>query len=197
MFAPWHAPDRPRQERRIPLPGLEREMTCSLSKVAGLISAAIAALVAAIVLAYLWVAALPLFAAAALVASVAFYFIPEIKKALLAYVACRGPSERCRINLTIDTLGQAAATLSVVSFAIAAVMQVAALAFLYSWLLSWLGVSTMAAVQLLVSAGQVACAVTAFLLLGVLTNAWSFAKCMDDQQAGDAVFEGREHGASS
>jgi hypothetical protein len=94
------------------------------------------------------------------------------------------------MSLTIDTLGQAAATLSVVSFAVAAVMQVAALAFLYSWLLSWLGVSTMAAVLLLVTAGVVACAITALLLLGVLSNAWSYAKCMDEQQAGSPVVGG-------
>jgi hypothetical protein len=166
-------------------------MSCSLSKVGGLIAAAIAALVAAIGLAYLWMAALPLFAAAAIVASVAFYFIPEIKKAIFDYVACRGPSEKCRVNLTMDTLGQAAATLSVVSFAVAAVMQVAALAFLYSWLLSWLGVSTMVAVQLLVNAGTIACAVTALLLLGVLSNAWSYARCMDQQQAGSPLVGGR------
>ncbi len=166
-------------------------MSCSLNNVAGLITAAIAALVAAIALAYLWVAALPLFAAAALVATVALYFIPRIKKAILDYVTCRGPSEACRVNLTIDTLGQAAATLSVVAFAAAAVIQVAALAFLYSWLLSWVGASTMAAVSLLVSAGIVACAITALLLLGVLSNAWSYARCMDAQQSEAPVVGGR------
>lgn len=160
-------------------------MNCSLSTVQGLIAAAIAALLAAIALAYFWVTALPLFAAAALVASVAFYFIPAIKKALLDYVACRGRSDKCRISLTIDTLGQAAATLSVISFALAAVMQVAALAFLYSWFLAWLGVSTMAAVLILVKAGIFACAITALLLLGVLSNAWAYKKCMDAQQEGN------------
>jgi hypothetical protein len=162
-------------------------MSCSLSKVAGLISAAIVALGSAVALAYFWIAALPLFAAAALVASVAFYFIPAIKQALLDYVACRGPSDKCRVNLTIDTLGQAAATLSVVSFAAAAAMQVAALAFLYSWFLSWLGVSLMAAVAFLVNAGMFSCGITALLLLGVLSNAWAFAKCMDDQQSDGPV----------
>ena len=157
-------------------------MNCSLSKVQGLIAAAIAALSAAIVLSILWVTALPLFAAAALVASVAFYFIPAIKQALLDYAACRGPSDVCRISLTIDTLGQAAATLSAVSFALAAVMQVSALAFLYSWFLSWIGVGIMAAVAIMVKAGQFSCAITALLLLGVLTNANSFKKCMDEHQ---------------
>ena len=159
-------------------------MNCSLNTVAGLITAAIAALLAAIGLAYFWITALPLFAAAALVASVAFYFIPKIKQALLDYAACRGQSDKCRISLTINTLGQAAATLSAVSFAAAAVLQVAALAFLYSWLLSWLGVGMMVAVLFLVKAGIFSCAITALLLLGVLSNAWAFKKCMDEQQAG-------------
>jgi len=157
-------------------------MNCSLNKVAALIASAIAALLAAIALAYLWITALPLFAAAALVASVAFYFIPAIKQALLDYVACRGPSDKCRISLTIDTLGQAAATLSAVSFAIAAAMQVAALVFLFSWFLAWIGVGMMVAVLFLVKAGIFSCAITALILLGVLSNAWAYKKCMDQQQ---------------
>lgn len=160
-------------------------MHCSLNKVYGLITAAIVALTAAIVLSWLWVTALPLFAAAALVASVAVYFIPAIKAALLEYAACRGPSDSCRITLTVDTLGQAAAALSAVSFAVAAVMQISALAFLYSWFLSWIGVGIMAAVAILVHAGQVSCAITALLLIGALSSAWSYKKCMDNQQPSD------------
>lgn len=157
-------------------------MNCSLNTVAGLITAAIAALLSAMALAYFWITVLPLFAAAVLVASVAFYFIPRIKQALLDYVACRGASDKCRMSLTIDTLGQAAATLSVVSFVIAATMQIAALAFLYSWFLAWIGVGLMVAVLILVKAGIFACAITALLLLGVLSNAWAYKKCMDEQQ---------------
>jgi hypothetical protein len=165
----------------------ERAMNCSLNTLAELITAAIAALLSAIGLAYFWITALPLFAAAALVASVAFYFIPAIKQALLDYAACRGPSDKCRMSLTIDTLGQAAATLSAISFAVAAAMQVAALAFLFSWFLSWLGVSMMVAVLFLVKAGIFSCAITALLLLGVLSNAWAYKKCMDEQQPGGPV----------
>jgi len=162
------------------------KMNCSLDAVYKLITGAIAALLAAIALAYFWVTALPLFAAAALVASVAFYSIPAIKQALLDYANCRGPSDKCRISLAIDTLGQAATVLSAISFAAAAVMQVAALAFLYSWFLSWLGVATMVAVAYLVHAGIFSCAITVLILLGVLSNAWSFKQCMD-QQTGDSA----------
>jgi hypothetical protein len=78
----------------------------------------------------------------------------------------------------------------VISFAAAAVMQVAALAFLYTWLLAWLGISMMAAVLILVKAGIFACAITALLLLGVLSNAWAYKKCMDAQQEGNPDFGG-------
>lgn len=162
-------------------------MNCSLNTIAGLITAAIAALIAAIGLAYFWITAFPLFAAAALVASVAFYFIPKLKQALLDYATCRGQSDKCRISLTIDTLGQAAATLSAVSFAIAALMQTGALVFLYTWALAWLGASIMVAVLYLVKAGIFSCAITALLLLGVLSDAWAFKKCMDNQPSGGTV----------
>src|SRR5262245_42640507 len=116
-------------------------MKCSLDRVRNLILGAIAALTAAIALAVFWIAALPLFAAAALVASVSLYFIPEIKKALVEYAKCRGPSEKCSLAPTINTLGQAAAILSVVSFAVAGALQIAALALIASFFLSWLGLS--------------------------------------------------------
>src|SRR5438477_10947044 len=132
-------------------------MNCSLSTVAGLISAAIALLLAAIVISYFWVAAVPLFIAAGLVASVSFGLIPAIKNALVAYAQCRGASDKCSISLGIDTLGQAAATLSLISFLAAAIMEVAALAFLYSWFLAWLGVSIQVAVAFMVKNGQYSC----------------------------------------
>ncbi len=161
-------------------------MNCSLNTVAGLISAAIALLLAAIVISYFWVAALPLFIAAGFVASVSFGFIPAIKNALLAYAQCRGSSDTCSISLGINNLGQAAATLSLIAFLAAAVMEVAALAFLYSWFLAWLGVSIQVAVAFMVKSGQFSCAITVLILLGVLSNAWSFKNCMDQQGSGSA-----------
>lgn len=159
-------------------------MNCSLSTVAGLISAAIALLVAAIAISYFWVAAVPLFIAAGLVASVSFGLIPAIKNALAAYAQCRGASGKCSISLGINTLGQAAATLSLISFLAAAIMEVAALAFLYSWFLAWLGVSIQVAVAFMVTSGQFSCAITVLILLGVLSNAWSYKNCMDQQGSG-------------
>jgi len=159
-------------------------MNCSLSKVDGLIALAIGMLVAAIAISYYWVAAVPLFIAAALVAGVSFGTIPAIRQALVDYANCRGPSGKCSMNLGINTLGQAAATLSLISFLAAAIMEVAALAFLYSWILAALGVSLQVAVAYMVKAGQFSCAIVVLILLGVLTNAYSYKSCMDQQQSG-------------
>lgn len=155
-------------------------MNCSLSGVYAYIALAIAALLGALALAALWTTALPLFGAAALVGLVAYVLIPKIKSELEAYVACRGPG-KCSISIAINTLGQAAATLSVVSFLVAAALQLTALALIASWILSWLGVSMEAAVALLVKSGMFACAITVLILLGVLTNAIAFKNCRDEQ----------------
>jgi hypothetical protein len=154
-------------------------MNCSLSAFYGYVTGAIAALVAAMALAYFWVAALPLFAAAALVASVSLYFIPHIKQALLDYVACRGPGE-CSTTSLINNLGQAMAVLSVISFALAGAMEVTALAFLFSWFLAAIGVAMQVAVSYLVAAGLFSCAIVILILIGVLSSAWSYKKCMDN-----------------
>lgn len=151
---------------------------CSLNTVYAWIAAGIALLLSAITLAYLWVAAVPLFVAAGLVAAVSFGVIPALKSALQAYMQCRGPG-KCTISAAINTLGQLAATLSLISFLAAAVMEVAALAFLYSWFLAWLGVSIQIAVAYMVQAGQYSCAIAILLFLGVLTNAIVYKSCMD------------------
>lgn len=161
----------------------ETELNCSLNTVTGLILGAIAALTSAMGLAYLWLTALPLFAAAALVAAVSLGLIPAIRNALLAYAACRGPGP-CSISMSINTLGQAAATLSLIAFALAGAMQVAALGFLFSWFLSWLGVAMQAAVLVLVKSGLFSCGITILILLGVLSNAYAYRSCMDKEGVG-------------
>lgn len=159
-------------------------MNCSLSTVVGLIFAAIALLAAAIVVANYWPTAVPLFVAAGLVAGVSFGLIPAIKNALTAYSTCRGPSEKCTIAMSINTLGQAAGIISFIAFAIAAAMQVAALAFLFSWFLAWIGVAMESAVAVLVYSGIATCGIVILLLLGVLTNVYAYKSCMDQQGAG-------------
>ena len=162
-------------------------MNCSLSTVNLWISLAIALLLIAIGVSYGWTAAFPLFVAAGLVAVVVYVIIPQLKSALLNYAACRGSSAKCTMSLTIDTLGQVVGSLSVVSFTVAGIMEIAALAFLYSWILSWLGVSIQVAVAALVLSGQVACAIAILILIGVLSNAYSFKSCMDSQSSGTTI----------
>jgi len=167
-------------------------MTCSLDSVRNLILGAIACLLAAIALAYFWVAAIPLFAAAALVATVSFYFIPAIKDALLAYATCRGSSGKCTVSTGVNALGQAAAVLSLISFALAGAMEVAALAFIFSWFLSWIGIGMQAAVAILVTSGISSCAIVILILLGVLSNAYSYKSCMDQQTGSGTVVLGAQ-----
>jgi hypothetical protein len=112
-------------------------MNCSLDEVRNLILWAILCLSIAIGLAYAWVAAFPLFAAAALVAAVSFYFIP--------------------------------------------------LAFISSWILSWLGVSMQVAVAYLVNSGIGACAAVIAILLGVLADAYNYKSCMDQAGSGSVA----------
>jgi hypothetical protein len=156
-------------------------MNCSLGNVISLILLAVFCLLAAIALAYYWPTALPLFAAAALVASVSFVIIPAAKDALFAYAACRGSSTDCAISSSIVVLGQLAAAISFIAFAVAAVLQVAALAALVSWILALFGASLEGVVATLVTAGITACGVGIVLCFGVLTQAYAYKNCMDQQ----------------
>jgi hypothetical protein len=160
-------------------------MNCDFDRIKNLIIIAIVCLGAAIALAALWVSAWSLFPAAVLVGSVSYYFIPAIKQAILDYVACRGPSGKCNIkNIGIDTLGQIAAALSATSFVAAGLLELTALAFISSWILSAIGVTLQVAVSYLVKQGIIACSIAAAALFGVLTNAYSYKSCMDSQKSG-------------
>jgi len=158
-------------------------MKCSLNAFNIYFALAVALLALAVVLATQWPTALPLFGAAAAIGLFSYVVIPKMKQALLDYATCRGPSIKCSLNLTLNNLGQVTAVVSVVSFALAGTLQIAALAFIYSVFLAWLGVATSAAVAFLVKSGVTACGVALAILLGVQANAWSFKRCMDEQDA--------------
>lgn len=157
-------------------------MNCSLTNVLALIATAVAMLGLAIGMAllagYVW----PLFLAAALVAVVTLVVIPALKNALQAYADCRGPSQVCSMTSAINSLGQAAAIVSAISFAVAGALQLTALAELASLVASWLGVATEVIVAALVLSGEIACGAAIVILLGVLTNALAYKSCMDKQQ---------------
>jgi hypothetical protein len=88
--------------------------------------------------------------------------------------------------------GQAAAVLSLISFALAGAMEVTALAFIFSWFLSWLGLSMQAAVAILVASGISSCAIVILILLGVLSDAYSYKSCVDQQSGSGTVVLGAQ-----
>jgi hypothetical protein len=92
------------------------------------------------------------------------------------------------ISVGINTLGQAASILSAIAFLVAGVLEIAALAFISSWILAWLSVSMQTAVAYLVNSGITACVIVTGILLGVLSNAYGF-KCMDKQDSPPVVLE--------
>lgn len=158
-------------------------MKCSLNTFVALISAAIACLVGAVALAAFWGTALPLFGAAALVASVSYYFIPQIKNEILAYVACRGPSKCEPPTVAIDNLGQAAVILGIGSFLAAGLLQLTALAFISSWLFSVIGWGMEFLVAKFVESGVIACGAVAIILGGILTSVLGYRDCMNQLTA--------------
>jgi hypothetical protein len=159
-------------------------MNCSLSTVIGLILGAVALLFAAIGVAAFWTTAWPLLGAAALVAIVAFGMIPLIKNALLAYATCRGPSEKCSISTTVNSLGQVASFVSAGSFLIAALLQFTALAFLSNWVTALIGGTLQDIVSGFVDTGITGCVIGIVLLFAVLGQAVTFKNCMDQQMSG-------------
>ena len=152
---------------------------CSLNAVYAWIFGAIGALAAAMALAYFLLNIPALIAAIALVSAVAFYMIPQLRSALNAYATCRGPIRDCSIGQAINTLGQAAAIVSVVAYVLALGFEIAAIAAFLSWFLGWLGgILTLTALGMVI-AGNWASLATIFLLLGVLTDAIVFKNCCD------------------
>ena len=156
-------------------------MNCSLNSVIALISAAIAALAGAIALAIIFFNLPGLIIATILVGTVTFALIPQIKAGLQAYADCRGPSETCTMSLALNTLGQAAGIISIISFAAAIALLITALAFIVSVILSWLGLTLAAAAEILQIAGCVGCGAGILILLGVMTNALAYKACRDSQ----------------
>lgn len=159
-------------------------MKCSLTAVIALILLAMALLGGAMIIANYWPTVYPLFIAAGMVAVVTLVLIPAIKSALQAFAKCMGESSDCPVSNTINTLGQIAGLISFVAFAVAGALQIAALAFLYSWFLSWLFPSAEAAVATLVYSGIITCGICIALFLGLLTQVFSLKNCMTQQGAG-------------
>ena len=159
-------------------------MNCSLTKTYALIAAAIAMLGAAMALAYFFLNWVVLLVAIGLAASVDYVMIPEILSSIRAYAICRGPSQRCSIDLTISTLGQAAALISITSWVVAVALEISAIAAFLSFFFSWLGIPMAATAAALRITGIVGAGACIGVLLGVLTNVRNYEACRDTEKNG-------------
>lgn len=158
-------------------------MECKLDTFNIYSTLAVCLMALAVALASNWPTAAPLFGAATAIALLCSIVIPKMRQALFDYVACRGPSIKCTLGTTLNKIAQITALLSGISFALAGVLQVAALALLYSFVLSWLGVAAEVAVAALVSAGIIACGAALTLLIIAQGYVYAFKRCMDDQDS--------------
>jgi hypothetical protein len=163
-------------------------MKCSLTAVLVLVLLAIACLLAAMGFAAYGYAPSNfyfLFIAAGFVAVVSFVLISAIKNALSAYATCRGSSEKCSIASAINNLGQLPYVISAVTFAIAGALQIAAVAALLIWIFgAAIAADIIAQAATLITAGIISCGAGIVLLVGVLTDAYGYQSCMDQQGAG-------------
>jgi hypothetical protein len=164
--------------------GENGKLNCSLTKTYALIFGAIAMLGVAIVLAYFFLNWPALLVAIGLAATVSFVMIPQIRSSISDYATCRGPSQRCSINSTIDILGQAAALISIVSWVGAVALEIPALAALASILFAWLGVTLAGLAASLRITGIVGAGACIGVLLGVLTSVIDYKACRDSEGSG-------------
>jgi hypothetical protein len=156
---------------------------CSLTAALAYIATAIAMLGSASALAAIFFNIPALIAAIGLVAWVSQVLIPQIRAELEAYVLCRGPSERCRMDLNINTLGQAAMLTAVAAWGAALLLQIIALSYFGSLFLAWLGLLVLATSETLKWGGVVSNIAAAAVLAALTTTVLAYKTCRDAEQA--------------
>jgi hypothetical protein len=159
-------------------------MNCSLTKPYALIAAAIAMLCGAAALGYFFLNWISLLVAVGLVSTVSFVMIPEIHSSINDYVACRGPSQRCSIAPVINNLGIAAELISIVSWTVAAALEIPAIAALASFFFAWIGVALEAVAAGLRLTGIASALAASGILVGVLSNLVAYKACRDSEGDG-------------
>lgn len=159
-------------------------MKCSTTKTYILISSAVTMLGTAVALAYIFLNWVGLIFAIGLAATVSFVMIPQIRHAIREYSDCRGPSQGCDVSSSINSLGQAAALVSIVSWTIAVALEIPALAALASIFFSWIGATLAAVAAGLRLTGAIGAAACAAVLVGVATNFASYVACRDSEAPG-------------
>ncbi len=152
---------------------------CSLTAVILWIVGAIAALGLAMALAYFLLHIPALIVAIALVTTVAFVMLPQLRSALNAYATCRGSISDCSINPAINILGQIGVIGALVFYTLALGFEFAAIAAFLTVVLGWLGGILKLTAAGMVAAGNVTSGIAILLLLGVLTDAIVFKNCCD------------------
>ena len=156
---------------------------CSLSTFYTMLGIAIGLLVVAVIGAVIPYNVPGLIVAIAAVISVTV-LISLMRNELAAYNACMGPSARCgSVNSVIDLLGQAAAILSVVSFAAALALEIPAVAALTNWFTAALGTTLGNIAYGLKMAGVAACVATGLILAGLATNVKTYEDCRNAERA--------------
>jgi hypothetical protein len=157
---------------------------CSLAGAYALVIAAIVMLGTASALAAIAFTNPPLLAAAiALVLTVSFVLIPQIKSAVQSYDRCMGPSEDCRIDTSDKTLGQAGELIAVAAWTVALALQIIGLFELGSIFLAWLGLATLGTSAFLQWGGVISNSAAAVVLVGFLTNLASYESCRNHESA--------------
>jgi hypothetical protein len=154
---------------------------CSLTTAYALIATAIGMLGTASALAGIFFNIPALSAAIGLVATVALVIIPKIRSELEAYERCRGPSERCRLDLNINTLGQAAMLVALGAWTIALVLQVLALTHFGTLFLAWLGALELGTSEVLKWGGVASNVAAAGVLVGLTSTVIAYQACRDSE----------------
>lgn len=160
---------------------------CSLTGAYALVSAAIAMLGTASAAAAIFFNIPGLAVAIALVTTVSFVMIPKILAAIDSYDACKGPSEHCRLDRSITTLGQAAMLIAVAGWTLALGLQILALFEFGSIFLAWLGAISLGTSAVLQYGGVASNLAAAGVLVGFLTELAVYESCRNHETARPAA----------
>jgi hypothetical protein len=163
---------------------------CSLALAYGLITAAIAALGIASALAAIFFNIPALIAAIGLVLTVSFVLIPQIRAAIESYDRCKGPSKSCRLDLSVNTLGQAAMLTAVAAWIVALALQILAVFHFGTVFLAWLGALELGTSEVLKWGGVVSNIAAVGVLIGLLTMVAVYEACRNRESDPGPIPEG-------
>jgi hypothetical protein len=168
---------------------LEVGSTCSLATAYALLATAIGLLATAVAAAAIFFNIPGLAVAIAATATVSFVLVPRIRAEIEGYDRCMGPTDRCRLDYTINALGQVAMLLSIGAWTIALGLQILAALHLASFFLAWLGTIELLSGEALKWSGIAANGAAAAALVGFTTNLVQWQRCHEEQHKRPAAQE--------